>query len=543
MESIFKELEARFTIQSHREQRANLGEVCVAQGIVVSVLEWLKRHGGYVHLTHFTVVDWLEENEFQLSYILTDPVACKSLMVTIRIDREKAEAETIYNLWPEAVTYEQEFNELYGIHFPGSPRQGVEFILEDWNDIPPMRRDFDTVAYCKGPLRLPSRSAQRRSEGRARPVQGRAGQAEAGGRGQGSGRRVGGQPMNQIANQPLSASKEVQLWVGPQHPGVPGNMAIQIWVEGDTITRGITHVGYLHRAFEKLMERRTWYQGFPVVCRICVPEPDTNELLLAMAAEELASIEVPERAQWIRTLVMELSRLSVLLMVVGGQAGGMGLGAAPQWMMALRDYVLDLFEELSGGRVYHMYIIYGGVRRDLPEGFAGRVEAVLEKIEERLPAIDNVMFENAVFRQRSMGVGVIPKEWAEQTTMVGPVVRAMGLARDVRKDYPYLKYPELDFDVVTEQASDIYARVKVRRREIDQSVDLIRQILAKMPKDGEIAGQDRQHAALEGSRGADLCAGRIDAWRVRLFRRQRRFRQAAPLPCARAVLCAWRFPA
>ena len=292
--------------------------------------------------------------------------------------------------------------------------------------------------------------------------------------------------MNQIANQPLSASKEVQLWVGPQHPGVPGNMAIQIWVEGDTITRGITHVGYLHRAFEKLMERRTWYQGFPVVCRICVPEPDTNELLLAMAAEELASIEVPERAQWIRTLVMELSRLSVLLMVVGGQAGGMGLGAAPQWMMALRDYVLDLFEELSGGRVYHMYIIYGGVRRDLPEGFAGRVEEVLEKIEERLPAIDNVMFENAVFRQRAMGVGVIPKEWAEQTTMVGPVVRAMGLARDVRKDYPYLKYPELDFDVVTEQASDIYARVMVRRREIDQSIDLIRQILAKMPKEGEI---------------------------------------------------------
>ena len=292
--------------------------------------------------------------------------------------------------------------------------------------------------------------------------------------------------MNQIANQPLSASKEVQLWVGPQHPGVPGNMAIQIWVEGDTITRGITHVGYLHRAFEKLMERRTWYQGFPVVCRICVPEPDTNELLLAMAAEELASIEVPERAQWIRTLVMELSRLSVLLMVVGGQAGGMGLGAAPQWMMALRDYVLDLFEELSGGRIYHMYIIYGGVRRDLPDRFAGRVEAVIEKIEERLPAIDNVMFENAVFRQRAMGVGVIPKEWAEQTTMVGPVIRAMGIARDVRKDYPYLKYPELDFDVVTEQASDIYARVKVRRREIDQSIDLIRQILAKMPKDGEI---------------------------------------------------------
>jgi NADH-quinone oxidoreductase subunit D len=291
--------------------------------------------------------------------------------------------------------------------------------------------------------------------------------------------------------EPLAASKEVQLWVGPQHPGVPGNMAMQIWVEGDTINRGITHVGYLHRAFEKLIERRTFYQAFPVVCRICVPEPDTNEYLLAAAVEELAGIsgDVPPRAQWIRTLVLEMSRLAALLMVVGGQAGGMGLGAAPQWMIALRDYVLDLFEELSGGRVYHMYIIYGGVRRDLPGGFAERVEAVLQKIEERLPMVDNLIFESAVFRKRAMGVGVVPKEWADETTLSGPVVRAMGIPRDVRKDYPYLVYPELDFDVVTTEGSDIFARALVRRREIDQAIDLIRQILARMPKDGPFLGK------------------------------------------------------
>lgn len=296
--------------------------------------------------------------------------------------------------------------------------------------------------------------------------------------------------MNAIPES-LAASREVQLWVGPQHPGVPGNMAMQIWVEGDTINRGITHVGYLHRAFEKLIERRTFYQAFPVVCRICVPEPDTNEYLLAAAVEELAGIsgDVPQRAQWIRTLVLEMSRLAALLMVVGGQAGGMGLGAAPQWMIALRDYVLDLFEELSGGRIYHMYIIYGGVRRDLPEGFAARVEAVLQKIEERLPMVDNLIFESAVFRKRAMGVGVVPKEWADETTLSGPVVRAMGIARDVRKDYPYLVYPELDFEVVTTEGSDIYARALVRRREIDQAIDLIRQILARMPKSGSVLGR------------------------------------------------------
>jgi NADH-quinone oxidoreductase subunit C len=149
MQTIVTELENRFGLISHREQRADLGEVCVDADKVVGVLEWLKRHGGYVHLTLFSVVDWLEEQEFQLTYILTDPVEKHGLMVSARIDRNKAVAESIHTLWPEAVTHEQEINEMYGITFPGSPRQGVPFILEDWDNMPPMRRDFDTVKYCE----------------------------------------------------------------------------------------------------------------------------------------------------------------------------------------------------------------------------------------------------------------------------------------------------------------------------------------------------------------------------------------------------------
>ncbi len=281
-------------------------------------------------------------------------------------------------------------------------------------------------------------------------------------------------------------SKEVQIWFGPQHPGITGNMSVQTWLDGDTLTRGITHVGYLHRAFEKLMERRLYIQSFPIVCRICVPEPDTNEWLLAAALEELSGLdkEVPEKARWIRTLVLEMSRLGAMLMVLGGHPGSMGLGPAPQWMIALRDLVLDRFEELTGGRVYHMYIVYGGVRRDLPEGFRARMEETLRTIESKLPLIDDVIFGSAVFRKRAMGVGVVPREWAFEMGVSGPVIRAMGIPKDVRKDEPYEKYAELDFDVVTEEGSDIYARAMVRRREIQQSIDLIRQILEKIPADG-----------------------------------------------------------
>ena len=286
---------------------------------------------------------------------------------------------------------------------------------------------------------------------------------------------------------PGPSGKQVQLWIGPQHPGITGNMAVQAWLEGDTITRGVVHVGYLHRAFEKLMERRTFYQAWTLVCRICVPEPDTNEYLMCAAFEELSGLdkEVPERAQWIRTLVMEMSRLGTMLMIVGGQVGAMGLGAAPNWLVALRDYILDRFEELSGGRVYHMYVIFGGVRLDLPDGFAERMEQTLRAIEERLPMVDKLILESAVFRQRAEGVGVVPPEWVDEMGLSGTIARAMGLARDVRKDHPYLVYPDLDFDVVTEQGSDIFARTQVRRREIEQSIDLIRQILGKMP-DGPV---------------------------------------------------------
>lgn len=278
--------------------------------------------------------------------------------------------------------------------------------------------------------------------------------------------------------------REVQLWVGPQHPGITGNMAMQIWIEGDEINRGITHVGYLHRGFEKLIERRKFIQAFPIVCRICVPEPDTNEYLLAAGFEELAGIKIPEKAKWIRTLVLEMSRLSSMLMVVGGQGGVMSLGTVAQWTVVYRDWILDRFEELTGGRVYHMYVLAGGVRRDLPEGFCDRLRANLDEIESRLPMVDNVLMNSAVFRTRTQGVGVIPPEWADEMGISGPVVRAMGLARDTRKDYPYLAYPELDFDVVTATGSDIYARTMVRRAEVQQSIDLLRQIMDKMPTDG-----------------------------------------------------------
>ena len=283
----------------------------------------------------------------------------------------------------------------------------------------------------------------------------------------------------------LESHKFIKVWQGPQHPGITGNMSLELIIQGDEVMQCKTHVGYLHRGFEKLMERRKFIQCFPLVCRIAVPEPDFNEYCFAATIEELAGIEVPEAADWMRTLILEMARLTSFLMWMGGQSGAFGLGLPGQWLNYARDLMLDRFEEISGGRIYHMHILPGGVRGLLPDGFEGRMEDTMKKIEEVMKDVDRTMFQNAVFKKRTIGLGYIDPTWVDKYGIVGPNARAAGVPKDVRKDYPHLKYPELDFDVKTATESDAFARANLRRQEIHTCIDLIRQILVKMPKTGE----------------------------------------------------------
>ena len=286
----------------------------------------------------------------------------------------------------------------------------------------------------------------------------------------------------------LSSQKYTKLWLGPNHPGVTGNMSVELTLAGDEIVEAKTHVGYLHRGFEKLIERRLFVQGFPTSIRMCVAEPDPNEYLIARSTEVLSGYDkdVPEMAQWLRTLSLEMARLQLLLRQVPGQAGTFSLGIGVQWGVYLRDLILDRFEELTGARVYHMYIIPGGVRGLLPDGFKKRMEDNLRDIDDFIIRIRQLMFNNAIFNKRAVGVGVLPTEWVDKYGVVGTTARASGVKRDVRKDTPYLVYDQLDFDPPTATEGDIYARSWIRWQELIQTVDLIRQIMAKMPEKGDI---------------------------------------------------------
>ncbi|MEA3499477.1 MAG: NADH-quinone oxidoreductase subunit D [Candidatus Marinimicrobia bacterium] len=284
----------------------------------------------------------------------------------------------------------------------------------------------------------------------------------------------------------LESHKFTKIWQGPQHPGVTGNMAIELTINGDEIVDAKTHMGYLHRGFEKLLERRKYIQGFTIVNRICVPEPDTNEYCYSTAVEDLAGIEIPEKAKWIRTLNLEMSRLGSFLLWIGGQAGSLGMGTISQWTIGMRDFWLDLFEEMTGGRVYHMYMIPGGVRKNLPAGFKAKAKDLIVETRELLYDVEKSFFNNAIIKSRLKGLGIITSEMVDEYGIVGPNARGSGKEYDVRINNPYVKYAELDVKMITGTVGDAYARAEVRYKELHQSLDLISQILDKIPEKGEI---------------------------------------------------------
>lgn len=276
-------------------------------------------------------------------------------------------------------------------------------------------------------------------------------------------------------------SDEFELYFGPNHPGIEGNYALKVRLSGDEVLHLEADGGYLHRGFEKLMEERLWIQNVALVPRICVPDPVPMEQTYAQAVETLGGLEVPERAQWIRTMVLEMSRLTAHLFFFGGHAATMGMYSNMFWGVTERDYILDLFEELTGARIYHMYITPGGVRRDIPEGFFDRLEAVLDRLEARLPDFDDLFFHNSVVIKRATGVGRITQEQALNWGVTGPNLRACGLPFDLRRDDPYLVYEELEFDIPVEHGGDALSRTLVRRGEVLQSIRILRQIIARLP--------------------------------------------------------------
>ena len=289
---------------------------------------------------------------------------------------------------------------------------------------------------------------------------------------------------NLIGNKQVSPfteeGMEYNFYFGPSHPG-SGNFGVKLRIDGERVLSARSDPGYLHRGFEKLMEYRIPMQNSVISDRVCVLEPLNWNLVHAEAVDELTGIEVPERAKYIRVLMAELSRLQSHLIWYGAMSIGLGFDTGFKMAFGYRDYILDLFELITGGRVYPVgYICPGGVRRDLPNGYEEKVMKVLTQIEDIIQKIED--FDNTVFASRTKGIGILELEDAIRLGATGPILRASGMKTDTRKDDPYEIYSELDFDIPVEQAGDAYARCMIREREMKESIKIINQVLERMPE-------------------------------------------------------------
>ncbi len=315
-------------------------------------------------------------------------------------------------------------------------------------------------------------------------------------------------------------SRHYEIFVGPNHPGVTGNFSVHVWLEGDRIVKLKPEYGFLHRGFEKLMERRETIRNVSIVPRICVPEPDINENLYARLLEAVDGIDVPPRARYIRTMILEMARLGAYFLQISSAGGAIGNYTVSEWAVGDRDLLLDIFEWITGARVYHIYQMPGGVRKDLPEGALEKLWSYLDYLEKRMSDYEEILFENPVALSRWKGVLVVTPDEVERFGLSGPPAKAAGVAMDVRKDAPYEAYSELEFEVPVEKDGDAYARMQVVKKEMLLSISLLRQIIEKMPS-GEFlnrppnfkkwipkAGESYQ--ALESSRGEYAYYGVFD---------------------------------
>ena len=268
---------------------------------------------------------------------------------------------------------------------------------------------------------------------------------------------------------------------GPQHPAAHGVLRLVLEMDGEVIQRADPHIGLLHRGTEKLIEYKTYLQAIPYFDRLDYVAPMNQEHAFALAVERLLGIEVPLRAQYIRVLYSEISRLLNHILAITTMALDLGAMTPLLWGFEEREKLMEFYERVSGARMHAAYFRPGGVHQDLPDGLADDIMAFADAFPAHIDDIEGLLTENRIFKQRTVDIGAISAEDAFDWGFTGPNLRACDVAWDLRKAQPYDVYDRLDFDIPVGKHGDCYDRYLVRIEEMRQSVPIMKQCLNDMP--------------------------------------------------------------
>jgi NADH-quinone oxidoreductase subunit D len=278
--------------------------------------------------------------------------------------------------------------------------------------------------------------------------------------------------------------------MGPQHPSTHGVLRLVLELDGEVVQSATPSIGYLHTGIEKTAEQKKWQQVIPLVERMDYLAAQSNSLAYALSVEKLLGLEMPQRVKDIRVLIAELQRIASHLIWLGTHA--MEIGAVSMLFYAIREreLLMNINELIAGFRFFPSYIRIGGLREDLSRGFHEAVNAFLDRFPKKLDEYEGLLSKNDIFMRRTQGVGVISQQDAFAWGLLGPIARASGSNYDVRKYFPYSGYESYDFEVPTEAEGDVYARYRVRMRELRECVKICRQAIKRITPSGAWACDD-----------------------------------------------------
>ncbi|HYP49565.1 MAG TPA: NADH dehydrogenase (quinone) subunit D [Pyrinomonadaceae bacterium] len=282
----------------------------------------------------------------------------------------------------------------------------------------------------------------------------------------------------EVLDQPLESQMTISM--GPQHPSTHGVLRLELVLDGEMVVRAIPDIGYLHTGMEKLFEYKKYQQGIVITDRMDYLNPLGNNLAYVMAAEKLLQIEIPERAQVIRVMFCELQRIASHMVWLGTHALDIGAMSVFFYCFRQREKILNLIEAASGGRMTPSYFRIGGLMMDLPAGFERRCKQFLEDFPAAIQQFETLVSGNTLWQSRTKDIGYISREDAIDWGLTGPCLRGSGVELDLRRANPYSGYETYDFEIPVEHDCDVWARFRVRMRELYESYKIVRQTLERL---------------------------------------------------------------
>jgi len=503
-------------VVSPDERPGFLGLVVQSSALSLIVGE-LRDRLNYDFLSSVTAVDDFPEDQLEVIYHFYKSVGGSQVEIKVLLSREAPIVQSITELFPGAELQEREVWDLYGIRFIGHPDLRRILMWEGFEGHP-MRKDWKEPLYEEEIKPFKSRWPEGQGERKEKlntfddNVQYPRNFDPSDWTGQVDEAMYKSLEYTGDPSSTILKTDQLVVNLGPQHPSTHGVFRMAVVLEGETIVSLKPVVGYLHRNHEKIGERNTWLHNMPYTDRLDYLSSMSNNFGYATTVEKLMGITPPERAEYIRVMMAELTRISSHVMTTGFLLNDLGAYFTPAlYALEERELILDIFEEVSGSRMMCNYFRFGGVVRDVTPTVLKKIRHL---VEERLPRkideLDRYITHNDIVKVRCEGVGVISADDAIAFSATGPILRASGVPYDVRRADPYSIYEELDFEVCTRTHGDVYDRYLVRIDEIRQSLRILKQVLDRIPDGPILTGKPQyntrvpvgeSYGRVEGPRG------------------------------------------